>query len=63
MLGFEQTSTGYRATDEQVAWWESRDTCPDCGAIAEPYARDTTPGGRLWYVCPVDRDIKWSRES
>ncbi len=31
MLGFEQTATGYKATDEQVAWWESRDTCPACG--------------------------------
>ena len=62
MDGFERTATGYRATADQVAWWESRDTCPDCGPIPEPYARDT-PSGDFWYACPVDRDIMWSRKS
>jgi len=40
MLGFEQTATGYRATDAQVAWWRARDICPSCTAIVEPVQVD-----------------------
>ena len=57
MLGFKSTPTGYVATDEQVAWWESRDTCPDCGTIVEP---STTVDGVHHYVCPIDRE-SWTR--
>ena len=45
---FEQTSTGFRATDEQVAFWEARDTCPACTALHSPWA---TVDGTHYYQC------------
>lgn len=45
-LGFEQTSTGHRATDAQVQWWKARDTCPACGAVCSP---GETIEGRHYY--------------
>jgi hypothetical protein len=59
MLGFEQTATGYRATDEQVAWWESRDTCPVCTAVVEP--AHTEADGTHHYICQRDGTVEWSR--
>jgi hypothetical protein len=59
---FERTDTGYRATDETIKWWESRDTCPDpqCGTVVEP---DYVDGdGFFQYHCPIDVDITWSRK-
>ncbi len=65
MLGFERTSTGtdagsYTATDDQVAWWNSRDLCPTCDAIVEPIG--TTSDGKWQYTCPIEAEIKWTRE-
>lgn len=61
MLGFEQTSPGvYRATEEQVAWWESRDTCPACVAVVEPTGK--TPAGEWTYRCRCEQPaVKWTR--
>ncbi len=60
MIGFEQTATGYRATDEQVAWWESRDVCPLCPAIVEPIG--TTPSGAFMYRCDCEAPaVEWTR--
>lgn len=58
MLGFESTPTGYRATDEQVAWWQSRDTCPSCSAIVEPVAVE--PDGLKRYRHDCNGDVEWS---
>lgn len=63
-LGFIETDTGWRASDAQVAWWESRDACPDpeCFAIAEP--TDTVDGVHR-YVChhPDGEVVTWTREA
>ena len=61
MLGFEQTATGYRATDEQVAWWASRDVCPACTAIVEPIGK--TEDGRWQYRCNCDGPVEWTAYS
>jgi hypothetical protein len=70
MLGFEQTATGYRATDEQVEWWKARDTCPACGAVHSPVRStdDRFQGGsqvgeqRTYYLCTCeDETVTWSR--
>lgn len=58
MRGFKQTATGYVATDEQVAWWQSRDTCPSCGAVVEPNGK--TDDGRWQYRCPAEPDVEWT---
>lgn len=74
MLGFEPTATGYRAADEQVAWWQSRDTCPACGTPCAPaetvngvhyYAHKCSTGdcclpGR---VCPKHDVVYWTRRA
>jgi len=57
MLGFEQTATGYRATDEQVAWWQSRDTCPACATVVEPIGK--TEDGRWHYRHDCDGSVEW----
>lgn len=59
---FEHTGHGvYRAPDELVAYWESRDTCPSCSAIVAPVE---TVNGVHRYVCPENDDhyeLKWTR--
>lgn len=61
---FEDLGAGvYQASDELVAFWESRDTCPDCGAITEPVK---TVDGVHHYVCPESDDhdeATWTRKA
>jgi len=45
---FETTPTGYRATDEAVAFWQARDTCPACATPTSPAAMI---GGVHYYEC------------
>lgn len=60
-MGFQITSTGYRADDEQIAFWNSRDICPACDAIVTPHSK--TPDGKSWrYLCQCDH-VEWTRES
>jgi len=49
-------------TDDTVAYWESRDACPDCGAIVAPYAAHA---GTNHYECQAvaDDPVTWTRES
>jgi hypothetical protein len=62
VIGFEQTATGYRATDEQVAYWASRDTCPACGAVIAPTGK--TPDGRFAYAHDEgDQVVEWTAYS
>lgn len=63
MLGFAQTAPGvWQATDEQVAWWESRDTCPMCNAVVEPTGK-TSDGARWTYSCRCETPaVDWTRE-
>lgn len=64
MLGFEQTATGYRATDEQVEWWKARDFCPACAAVVSPVRVD--PDGRKHYSHDCDGPdalVEWSAYS
>lgn len=59
---FEQTDTGWRATDEQVAYWEARDTCPACTAVTSPAA---TIDGVHHYSCPCQPNlpVRWTRNA
>lgn len=61
MLGFEQTATGYRATDEQVQWWAARDTCPSCAAVVSPIRADSD--GRKHYSHDCNGTVEWSSYS
>lgn len=61
MLGFEQTDTGYRATDEQVAWWKARDACPACGTVVSP--ADAPESSHYYHECPDGEAVSWTRES
>lgn len=57
---FDRTATGYRASDELIAYWESREACPGgCGFILDPVSRTAT---HLHYSCPACGDAEWSRE-
>jgi hypothetical protein len=66
---FEQTATGWRATDEQVAFWAARDVCPACTGLVSPAA---TVDGVHYYSCPCQLDgipenlspylpVRWTR--
>lgn len=66
---FEQTDTGYRATDEQVAFWAARDACPACTGLVSPAAQHD---GLHFYRClcqlggipenlSPDRPVEWTR--
>lgn len=58
MLGFEQTATGYRATNEQVRWWQARDICPSCSTVVSPIAVDQD--GLKHYRCGCNGAVEWS---
>ena len=58
MLGFEPTATGWRATDEQVAWWQSRDTCPSCGEVVDAVRR--TSDGLFAYRHDCNGVVEWT---
>lgn len=60
-LGFEQTATGYVATAEQIAWWDSRDCCQGCVAIVEPIGK--TDDGRWIYRCSCEPGVEWTAYS
>jgi hypothetical protein len=58
---FEDKGNGvYQASDDLIAYWKSRDTCPGCDAIAEPVA---TVDGVHQYVCHCEYAAKWTRKS
>lgn len=58
---FEQTAWGYKATDETIAFWNSRDTCPACGAICEPEA---TRDGLHHYAHKCEGNAaRWTRKA
>lgn len=61
MLAFEQTASGYKATDEQVAWWESRDTCPACAAVVEP-TKTVLGVHHYMHDCDGYGVVRWTRE-
>lgn len=58
---FEITATGYRATDKAIAFWVSRDTCPACGAVCEPY---DYVGNKPHYSheCDDGEAVTWTRD-
>ena len=56
---FEQTATGYRATDAQVAWWQQRDTCPSCGEIID--ADSKTEDGRFKFRHECNGVVQWTQ--
>jgi hypothetical protein len=55
-LGFEQTATGYRATDAQDEWWKARDTCPACGTAVSPAL---VRAGLKYYSHDCDGTVTW----
>jgi hypothetical protein len=55
---FEQTETGYRATDETIDYWMSRTSClGGCGTILDPVK---TEGGYHHYDCHVCWDAMFT---
>lgn len=56
-LGFEQTATGFRATDDQVAWWQARDTCPSCSEVVSP---ESTALGIHYYAHHCNGPVTWT---
>lgn len=61
MLDFEETPTGYRATDQQVAWWQARDSCPAYAAIVSPVRVDGDGRKHYSHDCDgPDALVEWS---